>query len=107
MNGILFRPVWPRTVKCPTARQTGETCVTVKTTGAAAGNRNVSVVRRSPFGPCSAIQGRELRKRAIDDLPCARPGDADEGPEPAPDEDDEPRDSDRAEAMPASGGDQT
>jgi len=66
----------------------------------------VSVVRRWPFGPCSAIHGRELRNRAIDD-PCARPGEADEVPEPAPDGDDGPRDRDRAEAMPASGGVQT
>jgi hypothetical protein len=65
LNGTLFRPGWPRTVKVPTSRHTGETCLTVKTTRAPAGSRNVRIVRRRAFGPCAAIHGRELRSREI------------------------------------------
>ena len=45
-------------------RQTGESCLTTKTTRAARGRTKVKVVPRSRFGPLVAIQGREERSRS-------------------------------------------
>jgi hypothetical protein len=67
-------------VNAPAARQTGETCVTVKTIRAPLGSQNVSVVRRCAAGPLAAIQGRELRSRVID-ASRPLPGEPDAEPE--------------------------
>jgi hypothetical protein len=87
-------------VNPPAERQTGETCVTVKTIRAPLGSQNVSVVRRCAAGPLAAIQGRELRSRVIDASrplpgePDAEPEYADPDvvppPDPPADEDDVP-----------------
>jgi hypothetical protein len=106
LNGTLFGPAWPRTLNEPAARQTGEICVTVKTTRAASGSWNVSVVRRCDLGPCAAIHGRELRKRAIDERDRPRSAEPDEDPEPE-EERDKSADAEGDEAMPAIGAVQT
>lgn len=49
-------------MKRPTARQTGESCVTVKTTRAGRGSTKVSVVVRRFFGPLVAIHVRDESK---------------------------------------------
>jgi hypothetical protein len=50
--------------KRPTTLQTGETCLTVKTTRAARGSTNVRIVRRRAFRPLVAIQERDASRRA-------------------------------------------
>ena len=104
MKGTLLRPAWPRTVNVPATRQTGETCLTVKTTRAASGSRKVSVVRRRAFGPRVAIQGRELRRCAIELRPPVRRDEdcCEFDPEPELPVDAEPT-VDRLDAMPAIG----
>ena len=44
--------------------QTGESCLTTKTTRAARGRTKIKVVPRSRFGPLVTIQGREERNRS-------------------------------------------
>jgi hypothetical protein len=78
----------------PTERQTGETCVTVKTIRAPLGSQNVSVVRRCAAGPFAAIHGRELRSCVMD---ASRPLSREPDVEP---EDDEPEDDDPELAPP-------
>jgi hypothetical protein len=100
-NGTRFTPRCPRTVKCPIARQSGDTRVTVKTTRLGSASTNVTVVRWRRFGPVDAIHVREdwacatLACPELDDLAAgadeellddpageAEPGDPEEPGEP-------------------------
>jgi molecular chaperone DnaJ len=65
-----LRPACAFTAKCAAIRQTGESCLTTKSTRAARGRTKVKVVPRSRFGPLVAIQGREERSRST----CVRSG---------------------------------
>jgi hypothetical protein len=90
VNGTLLTPAWPRTVNRPTTRQTGETCLTVKTTREASRSRKVRVVRRRALGPWAAIQGRELCRRAIEVSPPVRDDEDRCEADPDPDPEAEP-----------------
>jgi hypothetical protein len=62
-------------MKRPAILQTGETCLTVKTTRAACGNTSVRIVRRRGFEPVIRIQERDVFRDAPFGLAAFPPGD--------------------------------